>query len=219
MVKIINSVQIRSKLALEKAIFATIEKLRNGKIICASLENGYALIVDPSNEEAVAKMKLIKQLDDNYYFPLLIYSLDTIDGLVEGITPSARLLALEFWPGALNLQFTAKSGLPWTLGARQSPSELLVRSPSNKLLRGVVELFGPIIFSAANVSGESPARTIAKIPKEFMKVVDTCVDTGTCKSQENATTISCEGSIPRIIRAGAVPSFELKKALPTIIEC
>lgn len=214
--KVIKSADIKSKIALRTQAFAALELLREGRIICAPLENGYVLIVDPASEEGVTRLKSIKQISDDIYFPLLVSDVDSLMDFSSNVSPAVRLLVSEFWPGPLNLEIQARAGLAWNLGAHSAPDTLIVRAPASRFLMELLQLACPLIFTAAASIGAKSPQKFNEIEADFLNEIDLLLNTGPCPNSGFATTVSFVGNTETVIREGLITFFDLKKVLPSI---
>ncbi|MEI6407052.1 MAG: Sua5/YciO/YrdC/YwlC family protein [Actinomycetes bacterium] len=213
---VLTNDQLKKKIDFETQLFEILEILRSGSLICAALENAYVLIADPTSEDAVVKLKEVKGIQEDTYFPLLVANVDSLKDYSPSVTPSLRLIGLEFWPGPLNLEVQARTGLPWTLGAVNEPSVLIARSPSSKFLRGVLELSGPLMYSPAAVVGDKAPKQVADIAHAITEQVAVIIDSGPCILEGIASTVNFQTDNPKMVREGSIKFFEMNKILPSL---
>lgn len=216
MARVISKESLANKEFVEKLTFNLVEKLRGGSLLGVALENGYIIVADPSDEDTVQKLKAIKSLSEDFYFPVLLPNLESLAELAEELTPTMRLVASHFWPGPLNMEFAAKKGLPWNLGASFQPQTIIARMPKNKILRSLLNLTGPLLFTSAASRGGNPCLSVTEISAANRKHLDLIVNTGPCSLKSNATTIVFTGKGARITREGSIAAAQLRKVVPEI---
>jgi L-threonylcarbamoyladenylate synthase len=215
-VKVLRQVDIKSNLGLRTQAFAALELLREGRIICAALENGYVLIVDPTSKAGVDRLKSIKLISEDIYFPLLVSGVDSLIDLSPNITPALRLVAKEFWPGPLNIEIQARNSLPWTFGGQSAPNTLIVRAPSSRFLMELLLLITPLIFTpAASIGAKSPI-VFKEIEMNLHGEIELLLNSGPCSDTGFATTVSFLGSSEKVTREGLISFYDLKRVLPSI---
>ena len=213
MTRTISSERLKDKTYFEKTKFALLTEIQNGKILCAGLENGYVYMAYPYSQDAVNKFREITQSDEDTFFPLLIPDFSTLASLTTVSSPELKLLASTFWPGPLNVVTPLIPGLNINLGAKTYPSNVYCRVPSNKFLRELLGLVGPLIYATApQISGQA-TRQVADISPKIKKQIDIIVDSGRCRYTKPATTVSFVVQPPKIMRHGIIDETKLRSVL------
>ena len=94
----------------------------------------------------------IKGREKNKPFPVLISSLDQLKDIAIIEDAKQAHIIENVWPAAVTLILKAKSWLPalYTLNGT-----IAVRMPDKDWLRGVIQKFGPISATSANLSGKT----------------------------------------------------------------
>jgi L-threonylcarbamoyladenylate synthase len=135
-------------------------------------------------------------------------------GLV--FTASARALSDAFWPGPLTLVLRGGEGkLPDALRGREGG--IAVRHTSHRGIERLVEKSGqPLTSTSANRPGGPPAPGPDKLAELFHTAVDSglllVLDGGVLGNVPPSTLIDCTDPVPRMIREGAIPRAELRRA-------
>jgi len=135
-------------------------------------------------------------------------------GLV--FTPSARALSDAFWPGPLTLVLRGGEGkLPEGLRGREGG--IAVRHTSHRGIERLVAQTGlPLTSTSANRPGGPPAPGPDKLVELFQSEVDAghllVLDGGVLGNVPPSTLVDCTDSVPRLIREGALPRGELRRA-------
>jgi L-threonylcarbamoyladenylate synthase len=135
-------------------------------------------------------------------------------GLV--FTASARALSDAFWPGPLTLVLRGGEGkLPDELRGREGG--IAVRHTSHRGTERLVARTGrPLTSTSANRPGGPPAPGPDKLVELFQADVDAghllVLDGGVLGNVPPSTLVDCTGAVPRLIREGAIPRGELRRA-------
>lgn len=185
-----------------KSIDTAISVLKEGGIVAFPTETVYGLCVDPTNQEAVARLHALKGRDGAKSSAHLISDRKQAEVLSGGLPPPARRLAHAFWPGPLTLVVPAAMG--GTIGLRLS-SVALARA----LVRGVGR---PLLQTSANRSGEPAALNATGVFRAFGTGVDLVLDAGRVSGGESSTVVDCHGPTFRILRESAISADEVREA-------
>jgi len=131
-------------------------------------------------------------------------------------TPSARALSDAFWPGPLTLVLRGGEGkLPDALRGREGG--IAVRHTSHRGIERLVAKSGqPLTSTSANRPGGPPAPGPDKLAELFRDEVASglllVLDGGVLGNVPPSTLVDCTDSVPRMIREGAIPRAELRRA-------
>ncbi len=93
----------------------------------------YGIAADAFSAQAVSTLLASKGRGRNMPPPVLIPSIQTMDGLAISVPEDARALAEEFWPGALTLILLAQPSLTWDLG--ETRGTVALRVPDDEVAR------------------------------------------------------------------------------------
>lgn len=136
-------------------------------------------------------------------------------GLV--FTPAANALATAFWPGPLTLVLRGGEGrLPDRL--RGPEGGFAVRHTSNVAVARLIEVLDqPLTSTSANRPGQAPAAGAEQIVTLFPESYDAgellILDGGTLGNVPPSTIVDCTTAQPTLIREGALPRDELRRAV------
>ena len=117
-----------------------------------------------------------------------------------GLSPSARRLAREFWPGALTVVVRRRGGLDWNLGVHAQTIGL--RLPDHAVARALCDHVGALATTSANVHGQPPCTDAEAVGRAFPSSV-VVVDGGRCAGAPS-TVVSLVGDTAQCLREGAV---------------
>jgi L-threonylcarbamoyladenylate synthase len=134
-------------------------------------------------------------------------------GLV--LSPAARIMAREFWPGPLTLVLRGgESRLPDRLRGREGG--IAVRSTSHAGVARLIRHLGhPLTSTSANRPGHPAAPGPEAIEREFADAIAAgkllVLDGGVLGNVPPSTLVDCTGPVPVLIREGAIPRRELRR--------
>ena len=178
-------------------------------------ETVYGLGSAPTTE-ATAALAGLKGRPAGKPFLLLVDSREMAEswGLVFG--SSASILAQSFWPGPLTLVLRGAEGkLPDLL--RGTEGGIAVRHTSHQGIATLVRALGyPITSTSANRPGQATAAGADGLAATFKEEMDRgmllVLDGGVLGNVPPSTLVDCTGPMPILIRDGAIPRDELRRA-------
>ena len=148
----------------------SIKLLNQGKIIAYPTEAVYGLGCDPFNEEAVNKLKQLKDRKPSQGFILIAASWSQVQDLCEPIPDEKMKLVNETWPGPTTWIFPATKKAPqWVC----SNKTIAIRITDHPLAKALCNEFGgPIVSTSANPANKTPAKTAKEVKSYFKNTVD-----------------------------------------------
>jgi len=138
----------------------------------------------------------------------------TAAALTESLGAFGQDLIDEFWPGALTLVFRASPTLVWDLG--DTLGTVAVRMPLHPLALEVLRQTGPLAVSSASLAGAPAATTAARAEAQLGGAVAVYLDAGRCAGTVTSTILDLTGTVPRMLRAGAIGVDDIRKVVPVI---
>lgn len=190
--------------------------LATSRVLAYPTETVYGVGGAPT-EEAVARLAEFKGRAPGKPFLLLVASRVMVEAYGLGFPPSAAALADAFWPGPLTLVLPGGEGrLPDLL--RGPEGGIAVRHTSHPLVARLVAGLGqPITSTSANRPGTPPAPGAERIAAVFADEVEAgellILDGGALGTVPPSTVVDCTQSPPRLVREGALPRGELRRAV------
>ncbi|MFM7014576.1 MAG: L-threonylcarbamoyladenylate synthase [Actinomycetota bacterium] len=162
--------------------------------------------------------------------PVLIGSMEAIDGLAEDVPQVARKLAETFWPGALTIILKSQPTLSWDLG--DTKGTVALRMPDHKIALALLKETGPLAVSSANLTGEPAATTCQQAEGYLKDKVSVYLDGGPSPKGEASTIVdltslteivSQDGKVEttgqaRIVRRGALSVEKIKSILGELLQ-
>jgi L-threonylcarbamoyladenylate synthase len=207
--------QFQTDQEIAQAIPRVERHLRAGKLLAYPTETVYGLGSAPT-EPALAALSRLKGRPEGKPFLLLITGRRMAEewGLV--FSPSATVLSDAFWPGPLTLVLRGGEGrLPEALRGREGG--IAVRHTSHAGIARLVAALGmPLTSTSANRPGGSPApgaeRLVEVFGPEERNGELLVLDGGVLGNVPPSTLVDCTDMMPRLVREGAIPRAELRRA-------
>lgn len=183
---------------------------RGGTVIFPT-DTVYGLGCDPMQPEAVEKIFALKGRPRTK--PLSLHFATAAELLEYAAGQSlAAAAAAAFLPGPLTLVVSRPAFVD--AGVTAGLGSLGMRVPKHELCRAILERCGPLAATSANMSG-APAFTGSDAAPE-LPAAELWVDDGPTPLGAESTIIDVTGTIPRLIREGAISVAMLEHVLGRI---
>lgn len=197
------------------AIPAVAAHLEAGRLLAYPTETVYGLGSAPA-APALAALARLKGRRPGKPFLILVSGRRMAEewGLV--FSPSAHTLADAFWPGPLTLVLAGGEGrLPDDL--RGPEGGIAARHTSHAGIARLVGALGyPLTSTSANRPGGPPAPGVERLVELFRAEVEAgtllVLDGGVLGNVPPSTLVDCTQPMPRLVRDGAIPRPELRRA-------
>ena len=198
----------RTLTASDADLAAAGEMLRSGRLVAFPTETVYGLGANALDPGAILRVFEVKERPaDN---PLIVHvpDVDDLENLTRHVTPLARRLADEFWPGPLTMVLEARSDVPGvTTGGLTT---VAVRVPDHPVAIALLDAAGvPVAAPSANRSGRPSPTTAAHVMADLAGRLDAVVDGGRCVFGIESTVVDVRGERPIVLREGAVTREDL----------
>lgn len=199
----------------DHALMRAAEVIHSGGLIVYPTETLYGIGADARNPLAVGGVQRVKRRADGKPILIVVASAEALIGLVDEVNDVARLLMDAFWPGPLTLVFKASKGVPE--GITHGLGTVGVRVPSSAVCLKLLDRCGcPLTSTSANISGQSPSRTITHIRQELGEGIDLYLDAGELPEAKPSTVIDVTSPVPRIVRAGLISNEAIRNIIPEL---
>ncbi len=189
--------------------------LERGGLLAYPTETVYGLGSAPT-PDALAALARLKGRPPGKPFLLLVSGREMAESYGLQFTPSARVLSDAFWPGPLTLVLAGGEGrLPDAL--RGPEGGIAVRHTSHRGVASLVRGLGFALTStSANRPGAPAAPGVDRIAAEFQGAIAAgdllVLDGGVLGNVPPSTIVDCTRPVPSLIREGALPRAELRRA-------
>jgi L-threonylcarbamoyladenylate synthase len=122
----------------------------------------------------------------------------------------ARVFAQRYWPGPLTL--VLRRSPAFHSAALGGGDTVAVRVPDHLFLRELIRGLGePITGTSANRSGRPACRSAEEVERELGDTVDLIIDGGPSGAGPESTVVSLTGSLPVVLREGAIPRVDVDR--------
>jgi L-threonylcarbamoyladenylate synthase len=190
--------------------------LRAGKLLAYPTETVYGLGSAPT-VPALAALARLKGRPEGKPFLLLISGRRMAEDWGLVFSASATALSDAFWPGPLTLVLRGGEGrLPDALRGREGG--IAVRHTSHAGIAQLVASLGePLTSTSANRPGSPPAPGADRLVEMFGPEIRSgellVLDGGVLGNVPPSTLVDCTDVMPRLVREGAIPRAELRRAV------
>ena len=195
---------------------ATAAHLAAGHLLAYPTETVYGLGSAPTRA-ALAALSRLKGRPPGKPFLLLVAGRAMAEAWGLVFNASARALAEAFWPGPLTLVLLGGEGkLPDELRGREGG--IAVRHTSQRGIARLVAATGqPLTSTSANRPGQPPAPGADRLRELFGAEIAAgellVLDGGVLGNVPPSTLVDCTEPMPRLVREGAIPRPELRRAV------
>jgi L-threonylcarbamoyladenylate synthase len=193
----------------EAGIAAAVTAVQKGELVVLPTDTVYGIGADAFTPWAVSRLLAAKGRGRNMPPPVLVGTIRAANALVEEMGPFGQDLVDQFWPGGLTLVCRATPTLAWDLG--DTRGTVAVRMPLHAVALDLLKKTGPMAVSSANITGNPAATTADAAVEQLGDLVSVYLDGGPCPGGVASTIIDLTGSVPRLLRSGAVPMDRLRE--------
>lgn len=198
-----------------EAVSETVQMLKSGKCVIFPTETVYGLGADATNEAAVQKIFSAKgRPSDN---PLIVHigERKQVYDLAREVPGSAERLMDEFWGGPLTIILKKKDVIPSIVSA--GLDTVGIRMPSHPVANAILRSGIPVAAPSANRSGRPSPTNFSHCVNDMDGRVDAIINGGESKFGVESTVIDLTGSVPMILRPGAVTLEMIREILPDVV--
>jgi len=187
-----------------------VASIKRGEVVIIPLEHSYVYACDAFSFAAVNRLHQLRNDPAGIAAQVIVGKVQTLGGLVQGLSAEVKELAEEFWPGLLTLNLPQNKSLSWDLGDGGNLDNFAVRMPNQLETLEVVNGTGPLAIASARFAGAPPITFVENIHQLE------ALDIGELTAGPLSTVVEQTGEILAITRVGAVTLEALKKVAPTI---
>lgn len=190
--------------------------LQKGGLVCFPCAGKYRLAA--ALEDADAVMHLLQSKRRVGKAPALVFVADEamLRRVAANVTPAAKSLMTQFWPGSLTILFEPNPNLPNKVIKQlaRANGQLGVRIPDEPVAQALVEAFGgPLLISSANREKKAGDASPAQVRKNFVHRVDLFLDAGDLAPEPPSTVVSLSGTEVQVTREGALTAAQIQSAV------
>jgi L-threonylcarbamoyladenylate synthase len=198
----------------EEGLVAAVSAVQEGQLVVLPTDTVYGVGADAFTPQAVAALLAAKGRGRNMPPPVLVGTVRAASALTESLGAFGQDLIDEFWPGPLTLVFRASPTLMWDLG--DTLGTVAVRMPLHPVALDLLRRTGPMAVSSANRHSLPAATTADEAQAQLGDAISVYLDGGPCADNVPSTILDLTGTVPRMLRAGALSVDDLRKVVPVI---
>lgn len=185
--------------------------LQDSELVAFPTETVYGVGAGVSDEEAVRKIFAVKGRSGEQALLVHISALRQLSGIVSYISPDARLLMEEFWPGPLSIILPVHKDLsPVITGGKTTVG---LRMPSHPVAQKLIDITGPLAATSANRSGRPSPLTAEHVRADLNGMIAAIVEGGPAVQGIESTIIDLSRDQYFILRRGSIPVSAVERVL------
>ena len=190
-------------------ISKAIKSLKNGELIIYPTDTQYALGADIFNINAIKKIFFLKKRPFDNPIPIAVGKYEDISRYAFE-TKHVRKICKKFLPGKLTIILYKKDNISNIITSNKN--KIAIRIPNNDIALELLNKFGPLTITSANIHGKKPEGNITNIYSQFKENIGFYVDYKNLNN-DPSTIIDLTYEKPIIIRKG---NISLKEILAVI---
>ncbi|MEI8185059.1 MAG: L-threonylcarbamoyladenylate synthase [Chlorobiaceae bacterium] len=190
--------------------------LNSGGVVAFPTETVYGLGAGICCAEAVDKVFCAKGRPGDNPLIVHIHSVEQLGEVAREINADARVLIDRFFPGPLTLVLKKSCGVPYSVTA--GLDTVGVRWPSNRVAREFLSrCCCPVAAPSANLSGLPSATSWEAVYEDLDGKIECVLRGEPSDIGLESTIVDCSGSVPVLLRAGAISLEVLQGVLPDVV--
>ncbi|MBS1811060.1 MAG: threonylcarbamoyl-AMP synthase [Acidobacteria bacterium] len=198
---------------LTDSIEIATEFLLAGEVVAFPTETVYGLGANVFDEMAIRKIFLAKgRPSDN---PLIAHigKLEDLQLLASEVTPAAEKFIARFFPGPLTLVLPKQPTISSLATARLNT--IGIRMPRHPVAQSLLQTCGvPLVAPSANLSGKPSPTTWQAVQSDLDGRIACILRGEQAEVGLESTVVDCSGSVPVLLRAGAITLEQLQEIVP-----
>ncbi|WP_019177350.1 L-threonylcarbamoyladenylate synthase [Methanomassiliicoccus luminyensis] len=194
----------------EEQMERIVSELAAGRLIVYPTETVYGLGCDPFDETAVKRVYMAKRRPFDMAMSIAVKDVRMMEELAV-LDDRARSLVKKFMPGPITLIVAKRPAVPDILTS--STNEIGIRIPDNPVALKIIEEFGPIVSTSANIHSHKNPLTCQDAIGDLGPAVSVYVDGGPARFGKPSTIVQLNEGEMALIRPGAIPAETIEAAL------
>lgn len=194
------------------------DHLLAGEPVIFPTDTVYGLGAHYAIEAGVRKIYQIKGRPADKPIALLLADPQEIPKVCREVSELAWRLVERFFPGALTLVLPKAPAVPlWVTAGGEG---VAVRVPDHPFARTLIRGVGaPLATTSANLAGRPAPVTAHEAYAQLGYLFPLILDGGTCPGGQESTVLDLMGSLPVLLREGAIPRQALESVCGSIVGC
>ena len=177
--------------------------LRRGELAILPTDTVYGIAADISNDDAVRAIYTAKRRKPDFPLQVLFGRDRAVLNRYAVIAPPAQELVDALGPGGWTIIVPCRDG--WDSPALSGGRTVGFRMVPVEVTLDVLDILGrPVAASSANIAGSASPTTCAEAVFQVGESCSIAIDDGPTAQGMDSTVIDLSGTIPRILREGAI---------------
>ena len=199
--------------ATEQALETAAALLREGLLVAFPTETVYGLGCDATNGRAVAAIYAAKGRPR--FNPLIVHLATAAQADQHAVmSPLAARLAAAFWPGPLTLVLERRAQSTLSDLITAGLDSVALRVPDHPVAHALLEKVDrPLAAPSANRSGHLSPTRAEHVLADLGDSAAMILDGGATAHGLESTVIDARGSVPVLLRPGAIPAETIEAVL------
>ena len=189
--------------------------IRDGYVIVAPLEHGYAYLCDAFSHDAVRTMHVMRGDALGVAAQVLISDATRAVGIIRDSNEDLQKLTSAFWPGLLSVTAKPQLALNWDLGDDRNLDRINVRVPTAEFARALTAEVGPLATASATLVGQPVITSTDDISIDGTHLA-LIFDGGTLPNGLPTTIVETTETGLKVGRIGAISQAQLAEVTPDI---
>jgi tRNA threonylcarbamoyl adenosine modification protein (Sua5/YciO/YrdC/YwlC family) len=189
--------------------------IRDGYVIVAPLEHGYAYLCDAFSHDAVRTMHVMRGDALGVAAQVLISDATRAIGIIRDTSEDLQKLTSAFWPGLLSITAKPQLALNWDLGDDRNLDRINVRVPAAEFARALIAEVGPLATASATLAGQPFITSTDDISIDGTHLA-LIFDGGTLPNGLPTTIVETTETGLKVGRIGAISQAQLAEVTPNI---
>ena len=204
--------KVNSEQPEKEKIRAAAEIIKAGGLVAFPTETVYGLGADALNTKAVSALFAAKNRPIDNPPIVHVENIADVHRLAQHVSPKAKVLIKQLWPGPLTLVFKRSAIVPDVTTA--GLETVAIRMPNHKVALALIKESGcPIAAPSANLAGKPSPTTAKHVLDDLGGRIDAILDAGqTCIGVES-TVLDVSVDPPLLLRPGGASLESLRKVV------
>jgi len=151
-------------------------ELSLGKVAIYPAEALYGIGCMVSNNDSIARIKKIKDRDDDHGFIVVGADWASLEHLVDAPESLKNSPKIKSWPPNTTFVFDASKNAPDLVCAHHPHKTIALRVSHSPIIQKLCTAVGPIVSTSANFKGGNPPKSKSEISEDFKKLVDVVLE-------------------------------------------
>jgi L-threonylcarbamoyladenylate synthase len=188
------------------------QKILEGSLVVFPTETVYGLGALAENDLAVESIFRVKGRPAHNPLILHISENHQLDELVKEISPQARKLMEQFWPGPLTICFLKSEAVSSLVSG--GLDTVCVRRPDHPIARELLSFVGKAVAApSANLSGKPSTTNYEDAVLQLEAKGVSILDGGHTPLGIESTVVDCSGTTVKILRPGIIGKEQIEMVL------